>query len=120
MGVAPTSAGMVVGPEDDAHVLIAQLEAERDRLRNAVGKLRESNAILKTELDKEFDRDYKTAIEENIPLIASYTARIERFEQEIASLKRGVQVLQEGEALLAAEAAQEQNGRSDQNGAMEL
>lgn len=106
---------MVTAGQEDAHALIEQLEGERDRLQNAVTKLRESNAILKAELEKEFDRDYKQAIEDNIPLIASYTARIERLEREIKDLKRGIQVIEVGEVLLAT-----LEEPTSSNGAMEL
>eukprot|EP00877_Chromochloris_zofingiensis_P005476 jgi/Chrzof1/1492/Cz10g09250.t1 len=62
----------------------SELELERDRLQNAVAHLERSNAELGEAIAETGpDREYKTAIEDNIVTIARYRAHIAALEEEI-------------------------------------
>ncbi|GAB4820504.1 hypothetical protein N2152v2_007550 [Parachlorella kessleri] len=94
------------GHAESADAFVGLLEQERSRLQNAVDHLQQSNMELKSAIAETGpDKDFKEAIEENIVVIAKYKARIERLDKELAELKRGLQVLHDGEALLASGSA---------------
>ena len=96
---------------------VAQLAAERDRLNNAVAHLVRSNDELKEAMREEGDGDrvYKTAVEENIVVIAGYRARVERLDKEISELTAGLQHLGMAPAVAATEAAAA-GGAADMDG----
>lgn len=102
-GNLPLGTGMPSMQRDEAHTVLEMARAERARLQRAVDKLRESNAILKAELEKEFDPDYKQALQENIPVIAKYLARVAYLDSEISELEAGRQHLGSTEAAVPLE-----------------
>ncbi|KAK9803950.1 hypothetical protein WJX72_007716 [[Myrmecia] bisecta] len=68
------------------HVLV--LEAERDRLRNAVQHLSSSNRQLKQALEEDGpDAEYQEAIGENIVVIAKYHGQIALLEKDIKAAR---------------------------------
>jgi chromosome segregation ATPase len=77
------------------NTLLEQLEGDKARLENAVVHLQRSINELKSAIASEGDedREFKKAIEENIVVIAKYTAKIERLDKEIKELKIGIQYL---------------------------
>lgn len=105
---------------EEGNTLLQALQAERNRLHRAVCRLKESNAELKAELEKEFDRDYKEAIQDNIPVIAKYTARIASLEEEIDELQRGRQRLSGGEVLVSTSEDAQETGKQKEQHAYEL
>jgi chromosome segregation ATPase len=78
-----------------ANALIEQLESDKATLENSVVHLQRSIGELKEAIATEGDddREFKTAIEENIVVIARNKAKIERLETEIKELKQGIQNL---------------------------
>lgn len=80
------------------------LEAEKTHLEKAAQKLRESNAQLKAAMGEAAPEDaatrleLKAAFEENIPIIAKYTARAAALEEEIRRCKRAAGVVVEGDS----------------------
>jgi hypothetical protein len=69
------------------HTVCFALEQERSRLDNAVHHLVKSNNDLKEALSTEMDRELKTALEENIVIIAKYRARIAAIDEELSLIK---------------------------------
>ncbi|KDD73006.1 hypothetical protein H632_c2636p0 [Helicosporidium sp. ATCC 50920] len=70
------------------------LKLDRDRLENAMSHLRRSNQELKAAMEAEGpDPDMRTAISENIVIIAKYAAQVEKLDQEIDQMQRGVQII---------------------------
>uniref|UniRef100_A0A1D2AEQ9 Uncharacterized protein n=1 Tax=Auxenochlorella protothecoides TaxID=3075 RepID=A0A1D2AEQ9_AUXPR len=98
---------------EEGNTLLQALQAERNRLHRAVCKLKASNAELKAELDKEFDRDYKEAIQDNIPVIAKYTARVASLDEEIAELQAGRQRISGPEVLVSTMNVTPETGRQE-------
>ncbi|KAL4432864.1 hypothetical protein ABPG77_008190 [Micractinium sp. CCAP 211/92] len=85
---------------EDGHISL--LAAEVGRLHAAVQRLAASNAELKAAIAEQGDdehRTFKTAIEENIVVIAKYRAQAERLEAELAELRAGRQPLGTAQAL---------------------
>jgi hypothetical protein len=72
---------------------VSVLETEKARLENAVTKLRESNAALRAAAADEADegeaRALRAAVNENLPIIAKYTARAAALGEEIERAKAG-------------------------------
>jgi hypothetical protein len=69
------------------------VEAELERLRNAVVHLQRSNAELKEAYRlEEQDPEYRVALEENIVVIARYRAKIAALEEELRRLGVGCDV----------------------------
>ena len=80
---------------------LSVLEAEKAHLERAAAKLRESNAELKAALAEaaaEDAADLKAAFNENIPIIAKYTARAAALEEEIRRCQRAAGMVVDGES----------------------
>lgn len=107
----------MAGPAPE-NALLDQMEAEKTRLKTAATHLLRSIDELKAAIAAEGDADraYKSAIEENIVVVAKYRARAERLGTEIDNLKRGVADLGAAAAVptaTAAEAAAGGGGQGD-------
>lgn len=74
---------------------LEQLQSEKSRLENAVVQLERTINECKEAIATEGDADgeYRSAIGENIVVIAKYKARIARIEVEITDLSKGIQDL---------------------------
>lgn len=72
-------------------VIIQQLEHECKHLENAIEHLQRSNKELKEAIidQGDGDREYKTAIEENIVVIAKYKSKVQSLKDEIDQLRSG-------------------------------
>jgi prefoldin subunit 5 len=86
----------------DGH--LHQLVQERDRLKNAIDHLHRSQAELAEAIrcEGDADRTFKSALEENIVVIASYLAKVERLERDIDELRNGIQHLRRAQQVPAA------------------
>ena len=77
---------------------IQQLVQQRDSIKNALDHLQRSQRELSEAIDHEGDEEgvFKSAIEENIVVIARYRAQIERLEKEIDCLRANIHSMQGG------------------------
>ena len=69
--------------QEVAGLSISVLEAEIAALQNSTTHLRSSNLVLRQAMQVERDLEYKSAIEENIVLIAKQEARVEKLQEDI-------------------------------------